>query len=77
MFVVKSMDVNSNLLRLKLDLVYRNLSMDEGQTKFAEITQTTIPEPSKETETGAPVAPPPPAVPSKPKRKSVKTIVAK
>jgi hypothetical protein len=68
MFVVKSMDVNSNLLRLKLDLVYRNLSMDEGQTKFTELTQTTIPET---------VAPPPPAVPSKPKRKAVKTIVAK
>jgi hypothetical protein len=74
MFVVKSMDVNSNLLRLKLDLVYRNLSMDEGQTKFTELTQTTIPEPPKDAET---TAPPPPAVPSKPKRKSVKTIVAK
>jgi hypothetical protein len=68
MFVVKSMDVNSNLLRLKLDLVYRNLSMDEGQTKFTELTQTTIPET---------VAAVPPAVPSKPKRKAVKTIVAK
>jgi hypothetical protein len=74
MFVVKSMDVNSNLLRLKLDLVYRNLPMDEGQTRFTELTQTTIAEPSKEGETVAAV---PPAVPSKPKRKSVKTIVAK
>jgi hypothetical protein len=48
--------------------------MDEGQTKFTELTQTTIPEPPKDAET---TAPPPPAVPSKPKRKSVKTIVAK
>jgi hypothetical protein len=67
MFVVKSMDVNSNLLKLKLDLVYRNLSMDEGQTKFAELTQTTIPGPPPE----------PPKEPSKPKRKAVKTIVVK
>ena len=66
MFVVKSMDVNSNLLRLKLDLVYRNLSMDEGQTKFAELTQTVATAP-----------PEPPKEPSKPKRKAVKTIVAK
>jgi len=70
MFVVKSMDVNSNLLRLKLDLVYRNLSMDEGQTRFAELTQTLAPpEQPKVTET--------PPVVSKPKRKAVKTIVAK
>jgi hypothetical protein len=64
------MDVNSNLLRLKLDLVYRNLSMDEGQTKFAELTQTLAP-PEQPTATETP------PVVSKPKRKAVKTIVAK
>jgi hypothetical protein len=44
--------------------------MDEGQTKFAELTQTLAPpEQPKVTET--------PPVVSKPKRKAVKTIVAK
>lgn len=69
MFAVKSMDVKSNLLKLKLEMVYRNLSVDDGQTKFSEITQTLSPNPPKEAE--------PVPQPSKPKRKAVKTIVAK
>jgi hypothetical protein len=40
MFAVKSMDVNSNLLRLKLDMVYRDLAMEEAQKRFSEISST-------------------------------------
>lgn len=36
------MDVNSNLLKLKLDMVYRDLPNEEARTRFAEIT-TTVP----------------------------------
>jgi hypothetical protein len=57
------MDVNSNLLRLKLDMVYRDLSVEEGQKKFAELTQTVPPV----VETSKP----------KPKKKVIKTIVVK
>ena len=42
MFAVKNMDVNSNLLRLKLDMVYRDLDMEEAQKRFSEIT-TVVP----------------------------------
>jgi hypothetical protein len=42
-FAVKSMDVNSNLLRLKLDMVYRDLPMEEAQKRFAELTATVLP----------------------------------
>jgi hypothetical protein len=37
MFAVKSMDVNSNLLKLKLDMVYHDLPMEEGQKRFEEL----------------------------------------
>jgi hypothetical protein len=43
MFAVKSMDVNSNLLRLKLDMVYRDLPLEEARTRFAELTATVPP----------------------------------
>ncbi len=35
------MDVNFNLLRLKLDMVYRDLPVEEAQKRFAEATATT------------------------------------
>ncbi len=35
------MDVNFNLLRLKLDMVYRDLPVEEAQKRFAEATTTT------------------------------------
>ena len=35
------MDVNFSLLRLKLDMVYRDLPMEEAQKRFAEATTTT------------------------------------
>jgi hypothetical protein len=34
------MDVNYNLLKLKLDMVYRSMPMEEAAKKYAEITQT-------------------------------------
>lgn len=32
------MDVNSSLLKLKLDMVYRNLSTEEAQKLYSELT---------------------------------------
>lgn len=40
------MDVNSSLLKLKLDLVYRGLSTEEAQKSYSELTATV---PAKET----------------------------
>lgn len=63
-FAVKSMDINSNLLRLKLDMVYRDVSAEEAQKRYAELTE----------------APEPPKVakePKKVKRKTVKALVPK
>lgn len=37
MFAMKSMDKESALLKLKLDLVYRDLAIEEAQTRFAEL----------------------------------------
>jgi hypothetical protein len=37
-FAVKSMQDNSNLLRLKLDMVYRDLPTEVAQQKFTELT---------------------------------------
>jgi hypothetical protein len=63
MFVEKSMDVNSSLLKLKLDLVYRNLSTEEAQKLYSELTAT------------APAAPAKPKTVVK--RKVVKALVSK
>jgi len=57
------MDVNSNLLRLKLDMVYRDMPMEEAQKRFEEITAT--------------VEPPSASSAPKPKPKVVKTIRVK
>ena len=37
MFAMKSMDKASALLKLKLDLVYRDLAIEAAQTKFDEL----------------------------------------
>jgi len=37
MFAMKSMDKASALLKLKLDLVYRDLAIEAGQTRFDEL----------------------------------------
>jgi hypothetical protein len=58
------MDVNSNLLKLKLDMVYREIPMEEAQKRFEDITAT-VP----------PVSEPPP--PPKPKVKPVKVRIPK
>jgi hypothetical protein len=34
------MEVNSNLLKLKLDMVYRDLPLEEAEKRFAEIVPT-------------------------------------
>jgi hypothetical protein len=36
-FAMKSMDRNSSLLKLKLDLVYRDLAIEEAQKRFDEL----------------------------------------
>jgi hypothetical protein len=62
MFAVKNMDINSNLLRLKLDMVYRDLSPEEAEKRFATASQ----------------APKPQVVEPQPvKRKTVKGLVPK
>lgn len=67
MFEVKNMEANR--LRLKLDMVYRDLPIEEAEKRFAELS--------------APVAAPPaeaPGVvvlPTKPKRKVVKALIPK
>ena len=55
------MDVNSSLLKLKLDLVYRNLSTEEALKVYSELTAT-----------APPVAEPPKTIV---KRKVVKALV--
>ena len=40
-FAMKSMDRNSSLLKLKLDLVYRDLAIEEGQKRFDELNLPT------------------------------------
>jgi hypothetical protein len=62
MFAVKNMDINSNLLRLKLDMVYRDLSPEEAEKRFTAASQ----------------APKPQVVEPQPvKRKTVKGLVPK
>jgi hypothetical protein len=65
------MEVNSNLLRLKLDMVYRDLTVEVAQPKFIEMTTLPpIPQPSVEE-----VAPAP--APSKVKAKRKKLLTNK
>jgi hypothetical protein len=40
---MKSMQDNSSLLRLKLDMVYRDLPMEVAQQKFTELTTAAPP----------------------------------
>ncbi len=60
------MEVNSNLLKLKLDMVYRDLPLEEAEKRFADIV----------TPEAAP-APEPMAVKVVKKRKTVKAFVPK
>jgi hypothetical protein len=47
MFAEKNMDVNSSLLTLKLDMVYRTLSTEEAQKLYSELTATVPAKPEK------------------------------
>ena len=69
MFAVKSMDVNSNLLKLKLDMVYHDLPVEEAQKRFEEATQAPEAKPLEPVETVQ--------LPKKPRRKVVKALVPK
>ena len=65
------MEVNFNLLKLKLDMVYRDLPIEEAQKRFNDAT--VVPE-------GVAVAAAPiedRVLKSKPKRKVVKALVPK
>jgi hypothetical protein len=42
MFAWKSMDVNSNLVKLKLDMVYRDLSMETASVQYTAITRPVL-----------------------------------
>jgi hypothetical protein len=64
------MDVNSNLLKLKLDMVYRDLPLEEAEKRFAEVTAAVAPAPAPEPMTEVVIKP-------KPKRKVVKAFVPK
>ena len=67
-FVMKSMDRNSSLLKLKLDLVYRDLAIEEGQKRFDELNLPT--------EGVIAAAPAEPAVVALPKVKKTKVVRA-
>lgn len=68
MFAVKSMDANSNLLRLKLDMVYRDLPMEEAGARFTKLTTV---------DSGPVEATPAPAPTRVIKRKVVKVLTGK
>jgi hypothetical protein len=72
MFAMKSMDKTSALLKLKLDLVYRDLAIEAAQTRFDELNVVDV----------APEAAPAPApvavvdIPkAPPKKKVIKALV--
>lgn len=65
MFAMKSM--GDSLLKLKLDMVYRDLPLEEAQKRYEEIVTPAAPE--------APAAVAAPAEKPKPKRKTIKALV--
>ena len=65
------MEASSNLLKLKLDMVYRDLPLEEAEKRFAEISSSSASNAAAEPEQmGVKVV-------TKPKRKSVKAFVPK
>jgi hypothetical protein len=60
------MEANSNLLKLKLDMVYRDLTMEVAQQKFTELTTAPPPKPE--------AAPPPAPAPKVKRKKLVKAV---
>jgi len=65
------MDRNSSLLKLKLDLVYRDLAIEEGQKRFDELNL-----PTEGVVAAAAAAPAEPAVVALPKTKKTKVVRA-
>ena len=65
------MDINFNLMKLKLDMVYHDLSAEEAQKRFAEAT---VP---PEAPASAPIETKVLEPAKKPKRKTVKALVPK
>ena len=70
MFAMKSMDKTSALLKLKLDLVYRDLAIEAAQTRFDELN-VVAPEPAPAMPTLAVVDIPK----APPKKKVIKALV--
>jgi len=68
MFAMKSMDRSSALLKLKLDLVYRDLAIEEGQKRFDELNVPVV-EPAPEAVAPAVV------VKTPPKKKVIRALV--
>jgi hypothetical protein len=73
MFAMKSMDKTSALLKLKLDLVYRDLAIEAAQTRFDELNvvevapEAAAPAPARVAVVDIPKAPP--------KKKVIKALV--
>jgi hypothetical protein len=72
MFAMKSMDKTSALLKLKLDLVYRDLAIEAAQTRFDELNVVDVapeaaPAPARVAVVDIPKAPP--------KKKVIKALV--
>ena len=72
MFAMKSMDKTSALLKLKLDLVYRDLAIEAAQTRFDELNVVEVapeaaPAPARVAVVDIPKAPP--------KKKVIKALV--
>lgn len=72
MFAMKSMGRNSSLLRLKLDLVYRDLAIEEAQKRFDELN---VPEPAPAPEAAEEVVVQAVPVAAPKKKKVVKALV--
>ena len=72
-FAVKSMEVNFNLLKLKLDMVYRDLPIEEAQKRFNDATVV----PEGVAVAAAPIEDKILKSKAKPKRKVVKALVPK
>jgi len=67
---MKSMDRNSSLLKLKLDLVYRDLAIEEAQKRFDELNL-----PTEGVVAAAPAEPAVVALPKTVKKKVVRALV--
>ncbi len=75
MFAMKSMDKESALLKLKLDLVYRDLAIEEAQKRFDELNVVAPAAESAEGPEGPEAPVPVVAVKTAPKKKVVRALV--